>query len=123
MNPSELKYTESHEWVHIDGLKCTVGITDHAQEQLGDIVFVDLPQEGADISQGEVLGSIESVKSVSDVYSPVSGKVIQVNEKLLDNPELLNQDPLGEGWIAILELADTDNLGTLLTPEEYQTHI
>lgn len=123
MNPNELKYTESHEWVHIDGEKCTVGITDHAQDQLGDIVFVDLPQVGAELSQGDTLGSIESVKSVSDVYSPVSGKVIEVNEKLLDNPELVNQDPFGEGWIAVLELTDTDNLGSLITAEEYQSQI
>lgn len=123
MNPSELKYAESHEWVNIDGTKCTVGITDHAQEQLGDIVFVDLPQVDAELSQGDALGSIESVKSVSDVYSPVSGKVVEVNEKLLDNPELVNQDPFGEGWIAVIELTDTDNLGSLLTAEEYQSRI
>lgn len=123
MNPSELKYTENHEWLGVEGNKGTVGITDHAQEQLGDIVFVELPQEGAEFSQGDVLANIESVKSVSEVYAPVSGKVIQVNEKLLDSPELVNQDPYGEGWIATIELTDTDALGTLLTLEEYQSRI
>lgn len=123
MNPSELKYTENHEWLGVEGNKGTVGITDHAQEQLGDIVFVELPQEGAEFSQGDVLANIESVKSVSEVYAPVSGKVIQVNEKLLDSPELVNQAPYGEGWIATIELTDTDALGTLLTLEEYQSRI
>lgn len=123
MNPSELKYTETHEWLHLEGNKCTVGITDHAQEQLGDIVFVELPEEGTELSKGDVLGNIESVKSVSEVYTPVSGRVIEVNEKLLDNPELVNQDPWGEGWIAKLELTDTDSLGELLTAEEYQSKL
>jgi len=123
LNPTDLKYTESHEWVRIDGIKCTVGITDHAQEQLGDIVFVDLPLVGAELNQGDTVGSIESVKSVSDVYSPVSGKVVEVNERLLDNPELVNQDPYGEGWIAVIELTDTDDLDSLLTVEEYESRI
>lgn len=123
MNPGDLKYTESHEWLRIDGLKCTVGITQHAQEQLGDVVFVELPQEGADLAKGDVLGNIESVKSVSEVYSPVYGRVVEVNEKLLDNPELINQDPYGEGWIAALELKDTDSLSSLLTAEEYQSKL
>lgn len=123
MNPNDLKYTESHEWLHIDGTTCTVGITDHAQDQLGDIVFVELPEEGAELGKGDVLGNIESVKSVSEVYSPVSGKVIETNEKLLDNPELVNQDPYGEGWIAKLELTDTSSLDELLTLEEYQSKL
>ena len=123
MNPSDLKYTESHEWVRIDGNKCTVGITDHAQDQMGDIVFVELPEAGAELSKGDVLGNIESVKSVSEVYCPISGSVLEINEKLLDNPELVNQDAFGEGWIAVLELTETDSLSTLLTAEEYQSRI
>jgi glycine cleavage system H protein len=123
MNPSELKYTESHEWLRIEGNQCYVGITDHAQEQLGDIVFVDLPQEGAELEKGDVLGNIESVKSVSDIYAPVAGKVVQVNEALLDSPELVNQDPYGEGWIAVLEISDPADLDNLLTAEEYEGQI
>lgn len=123
MNPSELKYTESHEWLRIEGTQCYVGITDHAQEQLGDIVFVDLPQEGAELEKGDVLGNIESVKSVSDVYAPVPGKVVKANEALLDNPELVNQDPYGEGWIAVLEISDPEGLDNLLTAEEYEGQI
>jgi len=123
MNPSELKYTESHEWVRIEGNKGTVGITDHAQEQMGDIVFVDLPGTGTKVNKGDVLGSIESVKSVSDVYSPVFGTIVETNEKLLDNPELVNQDPYGEGWIAVIEITDTDSLSELLTAEEYESKL
>ncbi len=120
MNPSELKYTESHEWLRIEGNQCYVGITDHAQEQLGDIVFVDLPQEGAELDKGDVLGSIESVKSVSDVYCPIPGKIVEANEALLDKPELVNQDPYGEGWIAMLEISGEENMDNLLTAEEYE---
>lgn len=123
MNPSDLKYTESHEWVRIEGNKGTVGITDHAQEQLGDIVFVELPEIGTQVNKGDVLGSIESVKSVSDVYSPVFGTVVETNEKLLDNPELVNQDPYGKGWIAVIEITDTDSLSELLTAEEYESEL
>ncbi len=123
MNPSELKYTETHEWVRIDGNKGTVGITHHAQEQMGDIVFVDLPEQGKALDKGGLLASIESVKSVSDVYAPVFGKVVEANEKLLDNPETINLDPYGEGWIAVIELTDTDSLSQLLTAEEYESKI
>lgn len=120
MNPVDLKYTESHEWVRIEGNKGIVGITDHAQEQMGDIVFVDLPEEGKDVDKGALLASIESVKSVSDVYSPVFGKVIETNQKLLDNPETINLDPYGEGWIAVVEITDTDSLSQLLSAEDYE---
>lgn len=123
MNPSDLKYTESHEWVRIEGNKGIVGITGHAQEQMGDIVFVDLPEEGKSVEKGGMLASIESVKSVSDVYSPVFGNVVEVNEKLLDSPETINQDPYGEGWIAVVEITDTDSLSQLLSADEYESKI
>ncbi|MGB4305310.1 MAG: glycine cleavage system protein GcvH, partial [Coprothermobacter proteolyticus] len=101
-----LKYSKEHEWVKVlEGNKVSVGITDFAQDELGDIVFVNLPAVGQEIKVGETLASLESVKSASDVYSPVSGKVVEVNEKLKNSPEIINDDPYGEGWIAVIELS------------------
>src|ERR1700760_4290861 len=97
--PENYKYTKEHEWLHIEGDQGSVGITDHAQHELGDIVFVDLPKPGTRVTKGETFGSIESVKAVSDIYSPVSGEVIQANELLSSNPEKLNEDPHGAGWL------------------------
>lgn len=123
MNPKELKYTESHEWLRIEGNQCYVGITEHAQDQLGDLVFVELPEAGTELEKGDVLGNVESVKSVSEIYAPIPGTIAKVNEALLDNPELINQDPYGEGWIAILEIAEDENMDNLLTVEEYESQI
>lgn len=123
MIPQELKYTESHEWIRVEGNQGTVGITHYAQEQLGDIVFVELPEVGSSFGKGEVFGSIESVKSVGDIYLPVSGTVTEINEKLLDQPELINKDPYGEGWIVKIEIENSDELDTLLSADEYQAKI
>jgi len=103
--PDDLRYSEEHEWVRVDGTRARVGITDYAQDALGDIVFVDLPTTGSDVEAGGQLGEVESTKSVSEIYAPVSGTVIAVNDALTDAPEKLNQDPYGEGWICELELA------------------
>ncbi|HAR40126.1 MAG TPA: glycine cleavage system protein GcvH [Coprothermobacter sp.] len=119
-----LKYSKEHEWVKaLEGNKVSVGITDFAQDELGDIVFVNLPAVGQEIKVGETLASLESVKSASDVYSPVSGKVVEVNEKLKNSPELINDDPYGEGWIAVIELSDVSVLDTLMSAEEYKQFI
>ena len=119
-----LKYSKEHEWVKVlEGNKVSVGITDFAQDELGDIVFVNLPAVGQEIKVGETLASLETVKSASDVYSPVSGKVVEVNEKLKNSPEIINDDPYGEGWIAVIELSDVSVLDTLMSAEEYKQFI
>ncbi|NLW24530.1 MAG: glycine cleavage system protein GcvH [Clostridia bacterium] len=116
MYPNNLKYSKEHEWVDLESKK--IGITHYAQESLGDVVFVELPEVGAEFEVGDSLGVVESVKAVSDVYSPVSGKVTAVNEALLDNPELINQDPYGEGWIVEMEITGGEE--DLLSAEEYE---
>lgn len=121
--PSELKYTKDHEWIKIEGNVATVGITDFAQGELGDIVFVDVDSLDDDLAAGEVFGSVEAVKTVSDLYLPVSGKVIAFNEALEDEPELVNTDPYGKGWIVKLELAEGADLAELLAAEQYQALI
>lgn len=118
--PSELKYTKDHEWVKIDGNIATIGITDFAQGELGDIVFVDVDSVDDDLSAGDVFGSVEAVKTVSDLFLPISGKVTEFNSALEDQPELLNSDPYGEGWIIKLELAEGADQSELLSAEEYQ---
>ncbi|CAN5690093.1 glycine cleavage system protein GcvH [soil metagenome] len=115
--PEDLQYTRSHEWVRTDGDTATIGITEHAQEELGDVVFVELPDEGATIDAGESFGTVESVKAVSDLYAPVGGEVIEVNSSLEDAPEKINDDPYGEGWIVRLR---TSEEADLLSPEEYE---
>lgn len=116
--PAELKYTKDHEWVKIEGNIATVGITDFAQGELGDIVFVDVDTVDEELSAGEVFGSVEAVKTVSDLYLPVSGKVIEFNEALEDQPELVNSDPYGEGWIIKIEVSGKGE--ELLSSDEYQ---
>lgn len=118
--PSELKYTKDHEWIKVEGDTATIGITDYAQGELGDIVFVDVDTVDEDLSEGDVFGSVEAVKTVSDLYLPVAGTVIEVNADLEDQPELLNTDPYGKGWIIKLKIADSADLSTLLSAEEYQ---
>ncbi|WP_371374582.1 glycine cleavage system protein GcvH [Sporomusa aerivorans] len=118
--PQELKYSKDHEWVRIEGNTVTIGITDYAQSQLGDVVFVELPEEGAEIAAQQGLSVVESVKAVSDIYAPVGGKVIAANESLADAPETVNQDPYGGGWIAKLELTDESELAGLLDSEAYE---
>ncbi len=118
--PSELKYTKDHEWIKIEGNTATIGITDFAQGELGDIVFVDVDSVDEELSAGEVFGSVEAVKTVSDLFLPVSGKVTEFNAALEDQPELLNSDPYGDGWIIKLEIAEGAGLSELLSAEQYQ---
>jgi len=118
--PSELKYTKDHEWIKVEGDTATIGITDYAQGELGDIVFVDVATVDEELNEGDVFGSVEAVKTVSDLYLPVSGTVLEVNPDLEDQPELLNTDPYGKGWIIKLKVSDAADLSTLLSAEEYQ---
>jgi glycine cleavage system H protein len=117
--PQELKYSKDHEWVKIEGNKATIGVTDFAQSQLGDVVFVELPEVGVEVSAGSGFAVIESVKAVSDIYAPLSGKVIAINEVLADAPETVNQDAYDAGWIATLEISDQSQLGELLDSDAY----
>lgn len=121
--PSELKYSKDHEWVRVDGNKVVIGISAHAAEALGDVVFVDLPDEGDDVVVNEAFGSVESVKAVSDVFSPVAGNVVAINEALLDSPELINSEPYGEGWMIEVELEDASQLDSLLSAAEYEAFV
>ncbi|HOJ87808.1 MAG TPA: glycine cleavage system protein GcvH [Pseudothermotoga sp.] len=116
------KYAKTHEWVQVEGKVATVGISNFAQDKLGDVVYVDLPQVGKVVKKGETLMSIESVKAASDVYAPVSGKVLQVNEKLNDQPELVNKDPEGEGWLVKIEMTNPNELNELLDEGAYKKH-
>ncbi len=115
--PQDLRYTKSHEWVRVEDDVATIGITDHAQEELGDVVFVELPESGATFEAGDSFGAVESVKAVSDLYAPVGGEVVEVNSALEDAPEKINEDPYGEGWIVKLS---TSTEADLLSPEEYE---
>jgi glycine cleavage system H protein len=117
--PDDLAYSREHEWVRADGTRATIGITSFAADELGDIVFVELPEVGAALSQFATFGVVESVKAVSDLYAPVSGAVVEINEALRDTPELLNSDPFGEGWLARIELADRSELDALLDAAAY----
>ena len=123
MEPTDRKYTKEHEWVKVDGDLAIVGITDYAQGQLGDIVYVELPQPGDTLSQFESFGIIESVKAASDLFAPVSGKVVAVNEELVDRPELVNEDPYGEGWMLKLHPENESEIEALMTAEEYEAHL
>jgi glycine cleavage system H protein len=123
MYPENFRYTKEHEWVHVEGDSATIGITDHAQHELGDIVYVDLPKVGAHLEQGKSLGSVESVKAVSDVYAPVGGEVTEINAALADAPEKLNEDPHGAAWLIKLKLTDAAQVQNLMTAAEYQTYV
>lgn len=118
--PEDLKYTEEHEWVEISDGKLKYGITDHAQDELGDIVYVELPEEGEEVGKGDIVGVIESVKAVSDLYVPATGKILEVNEELETQPELINEDPYGEGWIAVIDLEDESEITHLMNASEYE---
>lgn len=118
--PGELKYTKEHEWVKLDGQTATIGITDYAQGELGDVVFVELPDIGSEVSQGDTFGTIEAVKAVSELYSPVNGKVTEVNTALDDDPMVVNRDPYGDGWMMKVEVSDTAQLEQLLAPDGYK---
>ena len=118
--PSNVKYTSEHEWIRLEGEEAFVGITDYAQDQLGDIVFVDVPTEGETLEKGEAFGSIEVVKTVSDLFIPIGGEVVEVNPALEENPELVNKDPYGEGWLIRIKPTDVAEMEELLDAEGYK---
>lgn len=121
--PEEVKYTEEHEWVMIEGDVVTIGITDFAQDQLGDVVFVELPEVGEQLQSGKPFGVVESVKAVSDVYAPVTGEVVEVNDNLPDDPEMINNSPYDEGWMLKIKLSDSTQLDELMDVDAYQAFI
>lgn len=123
MYPENFRYTKEHEWVRVEGDVATVGITDHAQHELGDIVYVDLPQPGTRLTQASTLGSVESVKAVSDVYAPVGGEVVEINTTLADAPEKLNADPHGDAWLVKLRLRAPAELEKLMSAADYERYI
>ena len=123
MYPENYRYTAEHEWVLVEGDTGTVGITDHAQQELGDIVYVDMPKVGTRVEQGKALGSVESVKAVSDIYAPVSGEVAEVNQALAEAPEKLNQDPHGAGWLVKIKLNDPGEAANLMDSAAYQAYV
>ncbi len=123
MYPKELRYTKEHEWVRVDGDTAVIGITSHAQDQLGDIVFVELPKTGAKAHAAQSFGTVESVKAVSDIYAPLSGDIVEVNEDLIDAPETVNQDPHGGGWLIKIKISDKTELDTLMTAEDYESYV
>lgn len=121
--PADLKYTKDHEWLKIDGKIATIGITNHAQDSLGDIVFVELPETGSNVAEGEPFGVVESVKAVSDLYSPVNGVVSAVNNELLDRPEIVNDDPYGDAWLIKVELKDASEIDGLMDSDLYADYL
>jgi glycine cleavage system H protein len=123
MTPEDNRYAKSHEYVHVEGDVGTVGITDYAQKELGDVVFVELPQVGTQLEQGDELGSIESVKAVSELFAPASGEVVEVNEALTDKPELVNTDPYGDGWMVRIKLSTPEEVDELMDAEEYEEYV
>ena len=120
---ANLKYTKEHEWVRIEGNRAHVGITDFAQHELGDIVFVEIPEAGASLVSGETFGTVESVKTVSDLYAPLGGKVVEVNQALIDHPELVNSAPYTEGWMVVVEMSSPDEANNLLDAEKYSEYL
>ncbi len=121
--PKELKYSSDHEWVRVDGEFAYIGITDFAQRELGDIVFVEIETEGENLAAGDIFGSVEAVKTVSDLYMPVSGEVLEVNEIVKDNPEIVNSDPYGDGWMIKVKISNGSELEKLMDADAYQNHI
>jgi glycine cleavage system H protein len=118
--PENLKYTEDHEWVALDGNIATIGITDHAQSELGDIVYIDIDEDLGEVNKGDTIGTIEAVKTVSDMFAPVSGKVIEINPELNDAPEIINSDPYGKGWFLKIEISNQDEINDLLDANAYK---
>ena len=121
--PTELRYLSSHEWVRVEDGVATIGITDHAQHAMGDLVFVEVPEIGTELAAGDEAGVVESVKAASDIYTPVAGEVIEVNERLEAEPELVNSDPYGEGWMFKIQMGDEAELENTLTADEYQEQL
>jgi glycine cleavage system H protein len=123
MEPTDLRYHEEHEWIRVDGKQATLGISHFAQDALGDIVFIDLPKMGAVVTAGQQIGEVESTKTTSSIYSPVSGTLIKINTDLKDHPELVNTDPYGKGWLAVIELSDQNQVQKLMTAEQYDVFL
>lgn len=121
--PANLKYTKEHEWIRVEGNQAFVGITDYAQSELGEIVFVEIETVGETLSEGEVFGTVEAVKTVSDLYLPVDGKILEANEELNDAPEVVNDDPYGKGWMVKIEISDATQLDSLLSAADYEALI
>ena len=121
--PQELKYTKDHEWIKVDGNVVTIGITDFAQKELGDIVYVEIESDGEELEQGDVFGTVEAVKTVSDLFMPINGKVIEINENLESEPEIVNSDPYEKGWMIKVEIADTSALDAMLSADDYKSLI
>ncbi|HMK48518.1 MAG TPA: glycine cleavage system protein GcvH [Thermodesulfovibrionales bacterium] len=123
MNPDDLRYHKEHTWVKVSGRKATVGITDYAQEALGDIVYIDLPEVEAEVEINAEIGEIESTKATSSIIAPVSGKIVEINEDLAESPEVMNEDPYGKGWIAVIELEDGSEVDELMDASEYTKYV
>lgn len=123
MYPSDYRYTKDHEWIHVEGSNGTIGVTEYAQKELGDVVFVELPKVGAKLKAGATFGSVESVKAVSDIYSPVSGEVTEINSALVDTPEAINSDPHGAAWLVKLRLDDAQEAAGLMDAVAYQAYV
>lgn len=123
MEPSDLRYHKEHEWIRVDGDRATLGISSFAQDALGDIVFVDLPQPSTQVTAEQTLGEVESTKTTSTIYTPVSGTILDVNSDLKDHPELINSDPYGKGWMVVIQLSDPQQLESLMTAEQYEAFL
>jgi len=121
--PAELKYSKEHEWVRVEGNRAIIGITEFAQGELGDIVFVELPEAGTDVAENATFGTVESVKTVSDLYAPVSGTIVEVNAALVDSPEKVNEAPYGDGWMIVVEMSNPSELDNLLSADQYNEFI
>jgi glycine cleavage system H protein len=122
-NPSDLKYTRDHEWVRVNGTQATIGITNFAQQQLGDLVHIELPKVGASFDEGEPVGSLESVKAVAEIYMPLKGKIVEIHDMLNEEPEVVNDDPYGDGWLAKFQIADPTRAKNLMSADEYDEFI
>lgn len=120
MEPTDLRYHEEHEWIRVDGKQATMGISNFAQDALGDIVFIDMPKVGTTVAAGQQIGEVESTKTTSSIYTPVSGKIVNVNTNLKDHPEVVNADPYGKGWIAVIDLSDPGQINGLMTAAQYE---
>jgi glycine cleavage system H protein len=123
MDPQNLRYTKEHEWIRVEGERGTIGITDHAQKALGDVVFLELPAVGRELKRNEVFGTVESVKAVSELFAPVSGRVLEINAAAVEKPETLNIEPYGAGWLLVVSLADVAELGDLLDASAYAAYV
>jgi glycine cleavage system H protein len=123
MEPTDLRYHEEHEWIRIDGKQATMGISNFAQDALGDIVFIDMPKVGSTVAAGQQIGEVESTKTTSSLYTPVSGKIVKINTELKDHPEVINADPYGKGWLAVIELSEPGQINGLMTAEQYEAFL